>query len=244
VLKLKFVWPLAAVAAVAAGLLIWWAHERPAGEQPARSEAARAAATQGAAGYAAGDTTVGSFNWAMPAGTSSTVSAPLGAPRPPLDGMAPSHFHADSAGKLVSNSSTRNELERLVALNTPQEARAQLQQLAKTLPPAAARELNDLYAHYTQYSTALVQAFPPGVAPANEAEALKQLDGLHALRVEHFGAETADALYGAEEKTARQLIELMRAQNDPKLTLEQKAQLAQEAMSKHPPLSTGKSGPR
>lgn len=234
---MKFVRPLAAVAA---GLLVWWAHERPAGDQPLRPDAAQIGPTQ----TAAGELPASSFNWAMPAGTSSTVSAPLGAPRSPLEGTAPSHFHADSSGKLVSNSSTRNELERLVALNTPQEARAQLQQLAKALPPAAARELNDLYAHYTQYSTALVQAFPPGVAPANEAEALKQLDGLHALRVEHFGAEMADALYGAEEKTARQLIELMRAQNDPKLTLEQKAQLAQEAMSKYPPLSTGKIGPR
>ncbi len=178
----------------------------------------------------------------MPAGTSSTVLAPVPAPRSPLDDIPPSHFHADSAGKLVTNATTRGEMERLFALNTPQEARAQLHQIEKGLPPAAARELNDLYTRYAQYSTALHQAFPPGVAPANETEALKQLDGLHALRVEHFGAETANALYGAEEQTARQLIELMRAQNDPKLSLEQKAQLAQDAMSKLPPSAAGKSG--
>lgn len=239
-LKLKFVLPLAAAVA---GLVIWWAHERPAGDQLARSDST-SSQHAGSAPNAAAGASAGTFDWGMPAGTSSTVLAPIAAPRSPLENIPPSHFHADSSGKLVTNPTTRGEMERLFALNTPQEARAQLHQLEQTLPPAAARELGDLYTHYAQYSTALNQAFPPGVAPANEQEALKQLDGLHALRVEHFGAETADALYGAEEKTARQLIELMRAQNDPKLTLEQKAQLAQDAMSKLPPPATGKSGAR
>jgi hypothetical protein len=45
----------------------------------------------------------------------------------------------------------------------------------------------ELLEHYDNYQQAQKQAYPPGVAPATEEAALAELDGLHALRVAHFG---------------------------------------------------------
>lgn len=228
--KLKFVVALAVVAAaVLAGSVMWWAHTRPA-HDPSAVAGAASVQYAGAASGAAPGASAAAFDWGMPKGSNPHPVFSSSGPSSPLDNIAPSHFTADASGNLVTNATTRDELERLFALNTPAQAREQLQQLTQSLPPAAARQLIDLYARYQQYTAALAQAYPPGVVPANEQAALQQLDGIHALRVEHFGADTAAAFYGADEKTARQLIAQMLAQHDPNLTLDQKAQLAQQAI--------------
>jgi len=46
--------------------------------------------------------------------------------------------------------------------------------------------------------------------------------------VAHFGPLVARALYGEEEATSRQLVELMRLEKDQSLTLEEKAARAQQ----------------
>jgi hypothetical protein len=65
-------------------------------------------------------------------------------------------------------------------------------------------------------------------SPATEEAALAELDGLHALRTAHFGTVIARALYGEEEAVTRQLIELLRLEKDQCLTLEEKAERAQQ----------------
>lgn len=159
-----------------------------------------------------------------------SASAPT---QPALGGSTPLRFELDRQGKLSLTPQTRNQIERLTALNTREAVQATLRELASTLPPTAHRQLVDEVYRYEQYTAALSQALPPSQqAPVNEDEALKQLTVLHNLRVEHFGADTAAAFFGNEEATSKQLIELMRVQNDPGLTLAQKAERAQEALSK------------
>ena len=48
-----------------------------------------------------------------------------------------------------------------------------------------------------------------------------------ALRVAHFGEDSAKKLYGAEEELTRSLLELMRQEKDQSLTMEEKAARAQ-----------------
>jgi hypothetical protein len=64
-------------------------------------------------------------------------------------------------------------------------------------------------------------------APLVPQEALAELDGLHALRVSYFGREGAQSLFGQEEATARQLLEWMRDDTTPGLSMEQRAMRAQ-----------------
>ena len=95
------------------------------------------------------------------------------------------------------------------------------------MPGAASAQAGELLDHYDNYQQAQKQAYPPGVAPATEEAALAELDGLHALRVAHFGPVVARALYGEEEEVSRQLVEQMRLEKDQSLTLEEKAERAQ-----------------
>jgi len=135
-------------------------------------------------------------------------------------------FYADSEGQLVLNEQARLHIEALVALTEPGKLYATTQEEVQKLPPAAAARANDLVARYTTYMQAQYQAYPPGIAPLNEEDMLAQLDGLHALRMAHFGAEAAAALYGSEEKLNRELLELMRLEKDNGLTMEEKAERA------------------
>lgn len=136
-------------------------------------------------------------------------------------------FRVDAAGKLVLDEQTRLNMEALFA-QTDRAALPEAQQnITSKLPPSAAAAAADLLERYDNYSKAQRQAYPPGVAPATEEAALAELEGLHALRVAHFGPETAKALYGNEESVTRSLIDLMRVEKDQGLTMEQKAERAQ-----------------
>jgi lipase chaperone LimK len=137
-------------------------------------------------------------------------------------------FRVDNAGKLVLDEQTRLNMEALFA-QTDRAALPEAQQDATaTLPPAAATEAAALLERYDNYSKAQRQSYPPGVAPTTEEAAVAELEGLHALRVAHFGPEAAKAFYGAEEDLARSLIDLMRLEKDQSLTLPEKAERAQK----------------
>lgn len=146
-------------------------------------------------------------------------------------------FRIDGAGKLIIDEQTRLSMEALLARTDAADLTKTHEQITQALPPAAAAEASALLEHYQNYSKAQRQAYPPGVAPATEEAALAELDGLHALRIAHFGSETAQALYGAEETLTRSLIELMRLEQDQSLTLEEKAARAQQLYDTLPGLS-------
>lgn len=200
--------------------------------------------------------------WLRPQSTSTTQTAPQAAappsqsapspisaearalPSPPTSQtQAPAitdptgTFRTDSTGKLIVDEQTRLAMEALLARTDPADLTKVQQQITQALPPAAAAEASTLLDRYQNYSKAQRQAYPPGTAPATEESALAELDGLHALRVAHFGAEDAHALYGAEEALTRSLIELMRLEKDQSLTLEEKAARAQQLYDTLPGLS-------
>lgn len=150
-------------------------------------------------------------------------------PAPTAAPIDPNHpFRVDNAGKLVVDEQTRLNIEALFARTDPAALVDAQQEVTQKLPPAAAAEAAALLERYGNYSKAQRHAYPPGVAPSTEEAALAELEGLHALRVAHFGAEAAKAFYGAEEAITRSLIELMRLEKDQSLTLEEKAAKAQQ----------------
>lgn len=147
---------------------------------------------------------------------------------PPARTDANNPFRVDSTGQLVLDEQTRLNIEALFAQTDRADLPEAQQNVIAKLPPAAASEAAALLERYDNYSKAQRQAYPPGIAPATEESALAELDGLHALRVAHFGADTAKALYSHEEATTRSLIDLMRLEKDQSLTLSEKAERAQQ----------------
>ena len=169
----------------------------------------------------------------QPQGASWLGATPSGAPQvevSPLSTMTPPQFAADGRGRLVLNSDTHANLEKLLLEEDPTRMRANLERIADGLPPQAAAELKVLVGRFQQYSKALPHTIPPDHAPETEQESLRLLDSLHALRVSYLGQEAAQAMFGAEEATARQLIALMAAEKNPNLTPQEKAERAQELL--------------
>jgi lipase chaperone LimK len=136
-------------------------------------------------------------------------------------------FRLNSSGGLMLDEQTRFNIEALFARTDRDHLAEAKQKAIDPLPPSAGSQAAELLEQYDNYQQAQRQAYPPGVAPPTEEAALAELDGLHALRVAHFGPIVARALYGEEEASSRQLIELMRLEKDQSLTMEEKAARAQ-----------------
>ncbi len=139
-------------------------------------------------------------------------------------------FHTDERDNLVLNKDTRINIEQLYALNTPEELDEKLQKLSTDLPSAAHRQLVNLIDYFDKYLRDLKQLYPPDVEPVNVEQALEQLQAMHALRVRHFGADVAEALFAEDEKTNRQLLEFMLKDPDKNATMQEKAERAQQAL--------------
>lgn len=158
----------------------------------------------------------------------SDAGGEVGKPASPLDTMILPTFRANSQGALVMDQQTRLDVERIHALFPRDEALIKLDRQSSGLPDQARRELRALYQQFSQYAQAVAQTYPPGLSNGTLEEATQQLKGLHDLRQQYFGPERAEALFGEEEKTSQELLMLMRKQADPKLSLEERAEQAQE----------------
>ncbi len=143
-------------------------------------------------------------------------------------------FRIDASGRLVLDELTRLNIEALFARTDRDRLTEAKQHAIDPLPAAAGSQAAELLEQYDNYQQAQRQAYPPGVAPPTEEAALAELDGLHALRVAHFGPIVARALYGEEEASSRQLIELMRLEKDQSLPMEEKAARAQRLRDSMP----------
>jgi hypothetical protein len=141
-------------------------------------------------------------------------------------------FRTDAAGTLILDAHTRLNLEALIARTPPSQLSAAKQEASALLPPAAAARAADLVDRYYEYDIAQRQSYPPGRAPSTEEEALAEIEGLHALREAHFGAEIAQAFYAEEEALNRRLLELMKLEKDQSLTLAEKAERAQRIIDR------------
>jgi lipase chaperone LimK len=156
-------------------------------------------------------------------------------PRRPVAQTNDKTFHIVASGRLLIDEETRLNMEALFARTDRDHLEEAKAQAVELLPAAARMQAMELLEHYDNYQQAQKQAYPPGVAPATEEAALAELDGLHALRVAHFGPVIARALYGEEEALSRKLVELMRVEKDQSLTMEEKAERAQQLLYKTQP---------
>jgi hypothetical protein len=143
-------------------------------------------------------------------------------------------FRVNASARLVVDEHARLNMEALFARTDRDRLADAKQQAIEPLPAGAKAQAAELLDQYDNYQQAQRQTYPPGVAPSTEEAALAELDGLHALRVAHFGPVVARALYGEEEATSRQLVELMRLEKDQSLTMEEKAVRAQQLRDSMP----------
>jgi Proteobacterial lipase chaperone protein len=167
------------------------------------------------------------------ASAATTPEGRMPAPFNPLDKVAPPTFRASAQGELVIDAQTRTDVERLLALYDRAQATSMLNALSEHLPAQARRELQMLYQQQIQYEQAVARSFPPQMEVDSPEKAVQQLDGLHDLRVQYFGADHAEQLFGEEERTTREMLSLM--PSNANLSIGEKAALAQEAWSaRHP----------
>ncbi len=145
-------------------------------------------------------------------------------------------FRADAAGNLLLGERTRLNIEKISVLYTPEEQQERLAVIERTLPASAYRQLTDLLERYDNLMRDLKQALPPGREASTVEEAITQHESLHALRVAHFGADVAEALYGQEERIGRQLLDFMALERHEGLTMEERAMRAQEMLLRSPEL--------
>jgi hypothetical protein len=135
-------------------------------------------------------------------------------------------FRTNAAGDLIVDEHTRVHIEALVASSDPNEFSSAIRQQTVDLPPAAASRAEELVNQFVQYQQAQRQTYPPDDAPVTEDDAIRELEGLHALREAHFGAEVARLFFAKEEALAREMIEVLRVENDASLTAQEKLERA------------------
>lgn len=146
-------------------------------------------------------------------------------------------FQADEHGNLVLNETTRINIEKLYALNTPEELAEKMRKLATVLPDNAHRQVANLVDYFDKYTRDVKEIYPPDVEIETVEEIIVQLKGMHDLRQMHFGADVARAFYADEEKMSLQLIYLMAIEKDKSLSLDEKAQRAQYLLQNSPELA-------
>jgi len=146
-------------------------------------------------------------------------------------------FQADERGNLVLNETTRINIEKLYALNTPEELEEKYRKLSEVLPETAHRQVVNLVDYFDNYTRNIKEVYPPDVDVETIDELLVELKGLHDLRRTHFGADVARAFYADEEKISLQLVYLMAIEKDKSLSLDEKVQKAQQLLKDSPELA-------
>lgn len=147
-------------------------------------------------------------------------------------------FRVDANGKLFVDETTRLNLEAMTARGSSEQLLADVREQTEGLPDSAARAAEELVQKFAQYQQAQRSAYPPSEAPPTADDAIRELEGLHALREAHFGPELAKKLYGREEAIAREMIEVMRIENDPSLSIEEKQRRAQALRQQLPGIAS------
>lgn len=146
-------------------------------------------------------------------------------------------FRVDKRGRLVLNESTRLNIEKLCALNTPEELEKKLQKLSAVMPHSAHRRLVHLIQQFNEYITESREKYPPERELKTVEDALDEVKGLYLLRVRYFGSEVAEAFYGQEDRMNWKLMELMRVETDQNMTVEQRAEKALMLIRSDPELA-------
>jgi len=146
-------------------------------------------------------------------------------------------FQADEHGNLILNETTRINIERLYALNTPEELEEKYRKLSRVLPDNAHRQVVNLVDYFDKYTKDVKEIYPPDMELETVEEVLVELRGIHDLRLMHFGSDVARAFYADEEKMSLQMVYLMAIEKDKSLSLNEKVQRAQEHLQNSPELA-------
>lgn len=136
-------------------------------------------------------------------------------------------FRVDARGQLVTDQTMRLELESLLALQQGAAQTAALDAQLAGLPASAAAQARQLLSQLASYQEAQRQAFPPDQAPLLPEEGLAQLAALQSLRATYLGAEPARQMFAQDDAVSRRLLELMREDPSPNLSMSEKAVRAQ-----------------
>lgn len=112
-------------------------------------------------------------------------------------------FALDATGRVIIDEQTRVNMEAFYARYGGDGLENAKDEMRRSLPPEAAAEAIDLVERFGNYLAAVRQTYPPGAAPPAENHAKDELEGLHALRVAHFGEKVANALYGRAQPSNR-----------------------------------------
>ncbi len=189
-----------------------------------------------------------------PASPGAMSAMPASAPATAIPGTAPIDNAArllelGVAGDLSVDAHTRGALDVLLAaLSTPPTA-AELQRLEAALrravPGEAASQAMALVGRYVDYTQAAATDHAVQQAPTTPDELKALLDKTIALRRQHFDADTAQALFGADEAQTRHALALQDIDADPQLSAADKAarvkalrdQLPPQAAAQQPPVS-------
>lgn len=220
-------WLLAGTAALGV-VIVAITYER---EPPGRTLETTASSTQPAGAVPTLTAPILDSDRASPAGSRDPRAA-LGTIEDPDEGDGA--FRTDAAGELVVDEQTRLNLEALIAQSGSRALDAEVREQTEHLSPGAGRKAEELVQKFVQYQEAQRQTYPPGDAPLTADDAIRELEGLHALREAHFGQDLAQRLYGGEEAIAREMIEVMRIENDQSLTAEEKLERAQALRARLP----------
>jgi hypothetical protein len=206
---------VAAVAAATATALWWW---WPTGPVPAPAAVATPTAPSSASAQW--------WNAPNAAGGASPATAGNASPAAlaPPGGRT---FELDASGQLQLDARTLVKLEQLVALTAPHELPEVLAGQLQGMPPAAAAAARDLVQRYEGYAQAQKSASLADAGAESPEAALAELDQLRSLRQAHFGAATAERLFGDDQRIARRLLEFMRDDATPGATMDEKAVRAQ-----------------
>jgi len=118
-------------------------------------------------------------------------------------------IQVNGQGKIVLNEKTRLAIERLHALNTPEELKEKLQEFLNVLPPDAHREVVKLLDNFEKYTNDVKQISDNQATPETMEDSLKYLQKLHDQRVMVFGSDVAKAFFEKEESVNREMLELV-----------------------------------
>jgi len=182
-------------------------------------------------------------------GTASTVAMeqPLTAqqssvPEPTVDELhaIADMFALDPYGQLALDDKLIAAFEVLRAEFGATEPAGQLQRaqdaLRRALPGAAGERAGALFQTYLGYRQDLDRLMAEAMAAQDEAIAPERLfERMHALRRQHFDADTADALFGMEEAQARYSLEAARIEQDSSLTPAQRQERLEALRKQLPP---------
>jgi hypothetical protein len=148
-------------------------------------------------------------------------------------------FEIGFAGGLVIDGDTRAAIEAVLNSLPPEPGDADLARLERTLreglPREDAERAMKLFADYRAYTKDVHEQMEPLGIPGNLTEANAFFDKMDALKRQHFGDATAQALFGQHDAHARITMEAGFISQDQTLSPDEKKERLEALRARLPP---------